>query len=265
MENFVGYLASGLIGVSLGLIGGGGSIITIPILVYLFHLEPTAATGYSLFIVGTSSLVGGIKSALNRLVDFRSGILLALPSMLTIYLTRHYFLPSIPATIGNIASFVITRDLLIMIFFAFIMIFAAIRMIRNTEEPENDDHVEPHNFFKIIFQGLGVGVVTGIVGAGGGFLIIPTLVLLVGLPMKRAVATSLIIIALNSLLGLIGDVGGNLKVDYSLMFILSGLAILGIFIGGYFSKFIHGNKLKAGFGWFTLAIALFIISKEVFF
>jgi hypothetical protein len=265
MENLIGYLASGLIGVSLGLIGGGGSIITIPILVYLFHLEPTVATGYSLFIVGTTSLVGGIKSALNRMVDFRSGILLAVPSMLTIYLTRHYFLPSIPVTIGAIGSFVITKDLVIMIFFAFIMILAAIKMIRNTEEAENDNHVEPHNFFKIIFQGLGVGVVTGIVGAGGGFLIIPTLVLLVGLPMKKAVATSLIIIALNSLLGLMGDIGGNLKVDYSLMLILSGLAIVGIFIGGYFSKFIHGNKLKSGFGWFTLVIAFFIISKEVFF
>jgi len=265
MENLIGYLASGLIGVSLGLIGGGGSIITIPILVYLFHLEPTAATGYSLFIVGTTSLVGGIKSAFNKMVDFRSGLLLAVPSMLTIYLTRHYFLPSIPDEISSIGSFVITKDLVTMIFFAFIMILAAIKMIRNTEEPENDSHVEPHNFLKILFQGLGVGVVTGVVGAGGGFLIIPTLVLLVGLPMKRAVATSLIIIALNSLLGLMGDIGGNLKIDYSLMFILSALAIVGIFIGGYFSKFIHGNKLKSGFGWFTLAIAFFIISKEIFF
>jgi len=261
----MGYLASGLIGVSLGLIGGGGSIITIPILVYLFHLEPTAATGYSLFIVGTTSLVGGIKSALNKMVDFRSGILLALPSMLTIYLTRHYFLPSIPDEIILTRSFIISKDLVTMIFFAFIMIFAAIKMIRNAEEPEYKSHVEPHNLFKIILQGLGVGVVTGLLGAGGGFLIIPTLVLLVGLPMKRAVATSLIIIALNSFLGLLGDIGGNLKVDYSLMFILSGLAIVGIFMGGYFSKYIHGNKLKSGFGWFTLAIAFFIISKELFF
>lgn len=264
MENLLGYLASGLIGVSLGLIGGGGSIITIPILVYLFHLEPTAATGYSLFIVGITSLVGGIKSAMNRLVDFRSGILLALPSMLTIYVTRHYVLPAIPANIVRLESLVITKDIMIMFLFGFIMILAAARMIQNTEDTESADHVEPHGFVKIIIQGLGVGFVTGFVGAGGGFLIIPTLVLLVGLPMKKAVATSLIIIALNSLLGLLGDIGGNLKMDYSLLALLSGLAILGIFVGGYFSRFIDGNKLRMGFGWFTLSIALFIISKELF-
>jgi hypothetical protein len=264
MENLLGYLASGLIGVSLGLIGGGGSIITIPILVYLFHVEPTAATGYSLFIVGITSLVGGIKSAMNRLVDFRSGILLALPSMLTIYITRHYVLPAIPANIVRIESLNITKDIMTMFFFAFIMILAAVKMIRNTEDTESARPVEPHGFVKIIIQGLGVGVVTGFVGAGGGFLIIPTLVLLVGLPMKKAVATSLIIIALNSLLGLLGDIGGNLKMDYSLLALLSGLAILGIFVGRYFSRFIEGNRLRSGFGWFTLSIALFIISKELF-
>lgn len=260
MEDLTGYVASGLIGLSLGLIGGGGSIITIPVLVYLFHIEPTLATAYSLFIVGTTSLVGGVRSALNRMVDFKSAFLFAVPSTMAVYLTRHFLLPHIPEVIVTINSFSLTKDMALMLFFSVIMVIASVKMIRNN--PEKPDHVS-HNFIMIIVQGLVVGIVTGIIGAGGGFLIIPALVLLVGIPMKKAIGTSLVIIAINSLIGFVGDLNVIKQIDFSFMFLLSALAMAGVFVGTYLSKFIKGKNLKSGFGWFALAISVFIVIKEI--
>lgn len=260
MEDLTGYVASGLIGLSLGLIGGGGSIITIPVLVYLFHIEPTLATAYSLFIVGTTSLVGGVRSALNRMVDFKSAFLFAVPSTMAVYLTRHFLLPHIPEVIVTINSFSLTKDMALMLFFSVIMVIASVKMIRNN--PEKPDHVS-HNFIMIIVQGLVVGIVTGIIGAGGGFLIIPALVLLVGIPMKKAIGTSLVIIAINSLIGFVGDLNVIKQIDFSFMFLLSTLAMAGVFVGTYLSKFIKGKNLKSGFGWFALAISVFIVIKEI--
>jgi uncharacterized protein len=262
MENFVGYVASGLIGVSLGLIGGGGSIITIPVLVYLFHIEPTLATAYSLFIVGTTSLVGGVRGAFNKMVDFKSAFLLAVPSTIGVYLTRHFVLPPIPYTILTVNDFSLTRDIALMLFFAMIMVIASVRMIRDKKMDEQNSHTQSH-FMAVILVGLVVGIVTGIVGAGGGFLIIPALVLLVGLPMKRAVGTSLIIIAINSLIGFVGDFDLVREIDFPFLIVLSALAIGGVFLGTYLSRFIKGKNLKSGFGWFALAMAVFIIIKEV--
>lgn len=262
MENFVGYVASGLIGISLGLIGGGGSIITIPVLVYLFHIEPTLATAYSLFIVGTTSLVGGVRGAFNKMVDFKSALLLAVPSTIGVYLTRHYILPHIPYTILTVNDFSLTRDIALMLFFAFIMVIASLRMIRDRKMDEQ--HITPQShFMAIILAGLIVGIVTGIVGAGGGFLIIPALVLLLGLPMKRAVGTSLIIIAVNSLIGFVGDFDLVREINFPFLIALSVLAIGGVFFGTYLSRFIKGKNLKAGFGWFALMMAVFIVIKEL--
>jgi uncharacterized protein len=264
MENFAGYVASGLIGISLGLIGGGGSIITIPVLVYLFHIEPTLATAYSLFIVGTTSLVGGIRSARNKMVDLKSALLLAVPSTISVYLTRHFVLPHIPDTILTVRGFSLTRDIALMLFFALIMVLASIRMIRNARIDEQNQATERH-FMVIVVAGLAVGIVTGIVGAGGGFLIIPALVLLVGLPMKRAVGTSLIIIAINSLIGFVGDFSLVREINFPFLLTVSILAIAGILLGTYLSGFIKGEKLKSGFGWFALAMAVFIMIKEIMF
>lgn len=260
MEDLAGYVASGLIGLSLGLIGGGGSIITIPVLVYLFHIEPTLATAYSLFIVGTTSLVGGVRSALHRMVDFKSAILFSVPSTVGVYVTRHFLLPHIPEVIVTLDSFSLTKDTALMLFFAVIMIVASVKMIRNS--PEKPDYVS-HNLSRIIVHGLVVGIVTGVIGAGGGFLIIPALVLLIGIPMKKAIGTSLIIIAINSLTGFVGDLNVIKQVDFSFMLLVSALAILGVFLGTYLSKFIKGKSLKSGFGWFALAMSVFIMIKEI--
>lgn len=263
MESIVGYLASVLIGVSLGLIGGGGSIITIPVLVYLFHIEPTLATAYSLFIVGTTSVVGGVRSAWNHTVDLKSAILFSIPSSIAIYLTRHFLLPHIPDTILTLESFTLTKNISIMIFFSIIMLIAAVRMIRDNQNDDVENHLNHRNIFMILLQGLMVGIVSGIVGAGGGFLIIPALVLLAGLPMKKAIGTSLVIIAINSLIGFIGDFHLVSEINFSLMMVISILAIAGVFLGTYLSKFINGKNLKAGFGWFALTIAIFILLKEI--
>jgi uncharacterized protein len=263
MENIAGYLASALIGVSLGLIGGGGSIITIPVLVYLFHIEPTLATAYSLFIVGTTSMVGGIRSTLLKTVDFKSALLFSLPSTLAVYLTRHFLLPHIPENLASLRTFTLTRDIALMLFFSIIMVLAAVRMIRDKQREEKEIAMSPRRFAIIMFQGFIVGTVTGIVGAGGGFLIVPALVLLVGLPMKKAIGTSLIVIAVNSLVGFIGDMHLMHEIDFRLMTILSALAVSGVFAGIFLSRFVDGRNLKSGFGWFALAMAVFIMVKEL--
>ena len=261
METIAGYFASGLIGISLGLIGGGGSIITIPVLVYLFHIEPTLATAYSLFIVGSTSLVGGIRSAISKSVDLKSAVLFAVPSTVGVYMTRHFFLPHIPDTIFELNGFTLHKDVALMLFFSLIMLVASVQMIRN--KPRSEQLHSRHIIAVLVLQGLVVGIITGIVGAGGGFLIIPALVLLAGLPMKKAIGTSLIIIAINSLIGFLGDMSLVKEIDFTLMFLVSLLAVGGVFLGNYLSRFIAARNLKSGFGWFALAMAMFIVIKEI--
>jgi uncharacterized membrane protein YfcA len=262
MENFAGYLASGLIGISLGLIGGGGSIITVPVLVYLFHIEPMLATTYSLFIVGTTSLVGGMRSVFNKMVDFKSALLIAIPSTAGVYMTRHYFLPRIPDIILLANGFTLTRDVAMMLFFAGIMVIVSLRMINDGHITEQGRAIQ-YRYGLMVLQGVVVGIVSGVVGAGGGFLITPALVFLAGMPMKKAIGTSLIIIAINSSIGFVGDLSLVHAIDLSLLLILSLLAIGGVFVGTYLSRFIDGTKLKSGFGWFALAMAIFVIIKIV--
>lgn len=263
MESIIGYFAAGLIGISLGLIGGGGSILTVPVLVYLFHVEPTLATAYSLFIVGTTSLVGGVQSAMKHMVDFKTAVVFAIPSFIGVYLTRRYFVPLLPDELFNLGSFVVTRDIGIMVFFAIIMLVAAVSMIRNRGKEAPEDQPIQYNYPMIVLEGLIVGTLTGIVGAGGGFLIIPALVLFAKLPMKKAVGTSLIIIAAKSLIGFLGDIGSGQVINFQFIIIVSIIAIAGIFLGGYISKFIESRKLKSGFGWFVLVMGVYVIFNEV--
>ncbi len=259
----VGYFAAALIGISLGLIGGGGSILTVPVLVYLFSIEPTLATAYSLFIVGSTALVGGVRSALSKMVDFRTAIVFAIPSFISVYLTRRYLIPVIPDEFGAIAGFLVTKDMAIMVFFALIMLVAAFGMIRENRIDTTEGPVQ-YNYPMIVLEGIVVGMLTGIVGAGGGFLIIPALVLFAKLPMKKAVGTSLIIIAVKSLVGFLGDIGSGTAIDYSFLIVISMIAIAGIFMGIYLSKFIPGKKLKVAFGWFVLVMGAYIIINEIF-
>jgi len=258
----LGYVGALLIGLILGLIGGGGSILTVPVLVYLIGINPVLATAYSLFVVGSASLVGAIRNMQKGLVDFRTAIVFAIPAFIAVYVSRKYLIPAIPEEITQFGEFLLTKNIAIMIFFAVIMLLASISMIRNNRKESDEEQEIKYNYPLIILEGLLVGVVTGIVGAGGGFLIIPALVLLARLPMKKAVATSLLIIAIKSLIGFLGDVQ-NLEIDWLFLGSFTFLSIVGIFVGIYLNQFIDGKKLKKGFGWFVLLMGVYIIIKEL--
>lgn len=256
-----GYIAAIFIGISLGLIGGGGSILTVPVLVYLFRLDAFLATTYSLFIVGMSSLVGAISEFKNRLVDFKTAILFGFPSIVAVFVTRAYILPVIPEQILDFGFINITKHLLMMLLFAVLMVMASLKMIKKCEG-ENCLPKKTDNEFLVIFQGFLVGMVTGLIGAGGGFLIIPALVSLLGLDFKRAIGTSLIIIAANSLFGFAISTG-HLVIEWLFLIKILGLSVLGVFVGNYLSKRIDGKRLKPIFGWFILIMGIFIITKEI--
>lgn len=259
----LGYLLAVLVGISLGLIGSGGSILTVPILVYIMAVEPVLATAYSLFIVGTTALVGGIKSALLKKVDFKTVVIFGIPSIISVYLTRAFLVPLLPEVFFSIGNFKFTKPIALMLLFAVVMMMASVSMIKPSKEREEESNTIKYNFPLILIEGLFVGVLTGLVGAGGGFLIIPALVLLAKMPMKLAVGTSLFIIAAKSLIGFLGDLKGNQVIDWSLLFYFTLASVIGIFIGIYLSKKVHGAKLKTGFGWFVLLMGIYIILKEL--
>lgn len=258
----IGYIGALGIGVVLGLIGGGGSILTVPVLVYILHIEPVLATAYSLFVVGSSSLVGAVRSAQKKMVDFKTGIVFAIPALTAVFLTRRFVVPAIPDELFTVGDFVVTKSIAIMIFFAIIMLAASYSMIKGCKDcEEEEEQIVTFNYPLILLEGIVVGFLTGIVGAGGGFLIIPALVLLAKLPMKKAVATSLLIIAVKSLIGFVGDLG-NAEIDWIFLLSFTALSVMGIFLGLYFSRFIDGKKLKKSFGWFTLVMGVYIVLKE---
>lgn len=262
----VGYFAAALIGISLGLIGGGGSILTVPVLVYLFGVQPLLATSYSLFVVGSTSLVGAFNNYKKGWVSLKTAFLFGLASIVTVFITRKFIIPRIPANIITIGGFTVTQSILTMVLFAILMVVASVAMISSGMKKEKTNVIAERklNLPKLLVYGVLIGIVTGILGAGGGFLLIPTLVLLVGLPMKEAVGTSLLIIALNSLIGFTGDIG-HFKMDWLFLLKITAIAIAGIFMGGQLGKKIHGEKLKKGFGWFVLVMGIYIILKEVVF
>ncbi len=259
----LGYLLAVLVGVSLGLIGSGGSILTVPILVYVMTVEPVIATAYSLFIVGSTALVGGLQYAFQKKVDFKTALIFGIPSIAAVYATRLWLVPAIPKELFSIGSLLITKPIAIMVLFAVVMILASISMIRPGNVKDVDENAPArYNYPMILLEGAVVGVLTGLVGAGGGFLIIPALVLLAKMPMKLAVGTSLFIIAAKSLIGFTGDLQGSEVIDWPLLGGFTLASVIGIFIGNYIAKFVSGAKLKTAFGWFVLIMGIYIIIKE---
>ncbi len=313
----IGYIGALLMGISLGLIGGGGSILTVPILVYLFSVNTVLATAYSLFIVGLTSLVGSLSHISQGNIHWRTAFVFGLPSIAGVYLTRLYVVPMIPNTVFQISDFQVSKSLFLLMLFAVIMLLASISMIKNPKKRLNNQeqavsdeqkiivtnntnhqllsrkntfnqtqaiavaevpidtttqkvagtkpHLVSYNYPLILAEGLIVGGVTGLVGAGGGFLIIPALVLLAKLPMKQAIGTSLVIIALKSLIGFTGDLKGSEVINWEFLLFFSGIAVIGILIGSFLSKKISNETLKPAFGWFVLVMGIYIIVKELFF
>ncbi len=262
----LGYFLAAIVGISLGLIGSGGSILTVPILVYIMGVNPVLATAYSLFIVGSTALVGGVQSAIQKRVDFKTVFIFGIPSIAAVYATRLWLVPIIPKELFSIGSFTVTKPIALMLLFAVVMILASISMIKPSKAKQIDKNAPlVYNYPMILLEGTVVGLLTGLVGAGGGFLIIPALVILARMPMKLAVGTSLFIIAAKSLIGFTGDLQGSEIIDWKLLGIFTGFAVVGIFVGIMLSKKISGEKLKSTFGWFVLIMGIYIIVKELFF
>lgn len=255
----LGYVGALFIGLVLGLTGGGGSILTVPILVYLMSINPVTATAYSLFIVGTTSTFGAIQNYRKNLVDIKNGFIFAIPSFIAVYLTRKYIVPEIPKVIIE-SPILITKDTFLMLFFAVIMVFGALSVLKKKSQNTNSE--EKRNLILIGIQTFTIGIIIGLVGAGGGFLIIPSLILFAKLPMRKAVGTSLFIIAMNSLVGFIGDVQ-NLEIDWLFLLTFSAISVAGIFTGMYLTKYTNESQLKKIFAYFVLVMAAIILLKEM--
>ncbi len=262
----LGYIAAVLMGMVLGVIGGGGSILTVPILVYLMGVTPDVATGYSLLIVGATAAFGAVRYFKEGLVDVKASILFAVPSIIAVYLTRAFLMPAIPETIA-FQSLTIDKNLGIMVLFAMLMLASAAMMLKKaysksapaTQVIEN----KQPNVGLIVIEGAVVGVVTGILGAGGGFLIIPALVLILGMPMKNAVGASLFIIALKSLLGFIGDLQAGIQLEMPLLPLMLVATFIGMAVSTKVAGKLDGAALQKFFAFFTLVIAVFIMTKEL--
>lgn len=261
---YLGFAASLTMGIILGLMGGGGSILTVPIMVYLFSLTPSLATGYSLFVVGMTALIGGLVHLRKGEIDFQAGIIFAVPSIAGVNLSRALILPSIPTVIAEFGRFTLSRELLVMLSFAILMVMASASMIRrkNPSSPVRD--LTYKGGALLALQGLIVGLIVGFVGAGGGFLIIPALVLMAGLQMRIAVGTSLMVIAFQSLLGFAADTYRGLSVNWLLLGTITIFAVLGIVLGSAFSHKVNERKLKSAFGYFVLVMGTGILLEQLF-
>ncbi|MEO5912028.1 MAG: sulfite exporter TauE/SafE family protein [Pelobium sp.] len=258
---YLTYFLALFIGISLGLTGGGGSILTVPVLVYSAKIEPVVATAYSLFIVGLTSLVGAGNYYQKKLVNVRMAIIFAVPAFITVWLMRKFVIHAMPDSLLKIGDFTLTKDLFLMLFFALIMLISGAKMVFGVEKEIQEKQEIKYGL--VLLNGIIVGVLSGLVGAGGGFLIVPALVFFMSLPMHKAVGTSLLIISINSLIGFTGDVLNLPQIDWRFLLIFSSIASAGIFLGIYLNQFLNSEKLKKVFGYFVLLMAVVIIFKEL--
>jgi uncharacterized protein len=254
------YVFALAIGITLGLMGSGGSILTVPVLVYIGGVLPATAINYSLFIVGITSLAGVVNYGLKKMVNFKAAITFALPSLVSVVLVRSWLLPLIPETILTTNAFTLSKSLALMLLFAVFMLVAARGMLKKSAQV-TETNTSPSRT-RLVITGFFTGMITGLLGAGGGFLIVPALVLVLKQDIKQAVGTSLLIISLNALTGFTADLP-NTQPDWGFLIGFSGISIVGLLLGVYLSKFISGAKLKPLLGWFILAMGVFIIVKEL--
>ncbi|GGH74003.1 hypothetical protein HNQ91_003773 [Filimonas zeae] len=263
MLPILGYVSAIGVGLSLGLIGGGGSILTVPILVFFFGIDPILATTYSLCIVGLTSAVGAFRYYRNGNIIFNIALLFGIPSLITVFIMRKWVMPSIPKHLCFIGKHDLIKSELLMVVFALLMIGTAVAMIRRKNTDENDNENFTPNKPLLVGQSILVGAITGFVGVGGGFLIIPSLVMFARLPVKKAVGTSLMIMTLSSLLGVMGDLTRHVPLNTGFLFLFSAFTIIGILAGTYFNRFIKDNALRQTFGWFVLCMGFFIIIRFI--
>ncbi|BFM40863.1 sulfite exporter TauE/SafE family protein [Synechocystis sp. LKSZ1] len=258
---FVGYLLAIVIGLSLGLIGGGGSVLALPVLVYLLHIPTKSAVAMTLVIVGVVSLIGVIPHWRKGHVNLPKALIFGSATMVGAFLG------------AKLASYPWVTDTFQLLLFAVLMLMAAVFMILKSRQPHArvpEDEIDLSQYpppvcrycwLWLLTEGLGIGVLTGLVGVGGGFAIVPALVLLGKVPMKEAIGTSLLIISLNSVAGFLGYLG-RVDLDYPLVVSFSFLAALGILLGSYLSRYLKPKDLQQGFGYFLMVIAAFILFQQ---
>jgi uncharacterized membrane protein YfcA len=263
--DILGYIASFVMGITLGLLGGGGSILTIPIMVYFFGLSPIVATGYSLFIVGVTSLFGSVMYIRKREIDLGAVVSFGIPSLVGVNISRGLILPRLPSIIVEFGDFALSKDMLVMATFAILMLIASRSMIQRSTEQVPKAHRPILRLTMLALEGLAIGLVVGFIGAGGGFLIIPALVILGGLTMRVAIGTSLTIIALQSLVGFAADLTRDAVIDRSLLGTVAAIAIFGIFTGASITHLVKEQNLKTAFGWFVLAMGTVILIEQIYY
>ncbi len=262
MLQIIGYLGALLMGISLGLVGGGGSIIALPILVYLFHIQPEIAIAYSLFIVGSTSVFASINHIKQNNLDVQVALKFGISSVIAVVFTRFLIMPNIPNTLFTIGNIVIKKQVVLLLLFSTLMLIASIKMIINRQEIIKE--ITTTNTGSLLFTGVNVGILTGLIGAGGGFLIVPALTNKAGLTIKKAIGTSLIIIGINSLIGFTISLVHIININWYLLLSILAVSFIGTIIGAQLSKQIPNNKLKPLFGWFVLVTGIYIIIKEIF-
>ena len=261
----IGLFFIALMGIILGVLGGGGSLLTVPVLSYCFGIPATIATGYSLFVVGMTSLVGVFSYTKKKLLNYRVAFLFSIPSSLGVFISRKWILPVVPEMM-SFSGLSVGKDQLILLVFAVLVCGVSIKMLKKDTKPQTVIHPTSLSSMKIgmiFFDGFLMGIVAGFVGAGGGFLIVPVLVFLVGLPFRNAVATSLLIIFINSAIGLIGDVSEGMVYDWPFLMGLSAITVIGMVFGIRWSDSLPTHRLKQSFGYFIAIMGVGILLKEL--
>lgn len=236
------------VGVALGLLGGGGSILTVPLLAYVAGMDAKQAIATSLLVVGVTSAVGAVSHARAGRVQWRTGLIFGAAGMAGAYAG------------GVLARFI--PGTILLIGFAVMMIATAIAMLRGRKSGIESVEVQRIPMVKVVGEGLVVGLVTGLVGAGGGFLVVPALALLGGLPMPVAVGTSLIVIAMKSFAGLAGYLS-SVQIDWTVALMVAAAAVVGALIGARLTAMVNPDTLRKAFGWFVLAMSSVILAQEI--
>lgn len=270
MTPIFGFGMALVIGLCLGIMGSGGSILTVPVLVYLFRMDPVPATAYSLFIVGVTSLIGLSTRLRAGKVDFRATLLFAVPSLVAVFVARKYVVHALPEAFDMPWGPPLSRGSIIMGVFGVVMFAAALSMLLHSKSRAHGatgDDAKPsagRNASVIGIEGLLVGTITGFVGAGGGFLIVPVMVLLGHLSMETAIGTSLTIIFAQSLVGFLTDLSLLTDIRWSFLLGFTGLSVAGVVAGSFLAGYVPGQILRRAFGWFTLILAISILAHEFY-
>lgn len=262
--SFLGLTLSAVMGFSLGLIGAGGSILIIPILVYFFNIKPILATSYSLFIVGGTAALGASNYWRMGFVNIPNALSFTLPALTIILFTRYFLIPIIPDPIFSVYPFHLTKDGLIMGLFSFLLLLSSYLMLKCEKHTEMSKSSSSYQLFKYICASLFIGLLTGLIGAGGGFLIIPILILLMGLSMHEAIGTSLTIVSINALVGFNGDLVQGVLVDWKMLLLILTMTISGMILGSWFAKWVNSEKLKHMFALYTFIIGLGVLLQVLY-